>query len=108
VDGGTTEQVRDKIVTALNMEQTIPTIEQLSAAMKFSPQTLRRRLHSEGSNLHDIKQQIRRDLAIYHLTQDTLSVEAIALAVGYTETSNFVRAFKLWTGLSPLQFRKRL
>ncbi|MGK7926409.1 MAG: helix-turn-helix domain-containing protein [Spirulina sp.] len=33
-------------------------------------------------------------------------MEAIALDLGYASPSQFSRAFKLWTGQSPSQFRR--
>lgn len=106
--GDTTEYIREQIYTKLQQTHSTPSLEQLAGTLQCSSQTLRRRLLSEGTNLHDIKLQVRRDAAIEHLGNTKLSIETIAEQVGYTETSNFVRAFKGWTGLTPLQFRKRL
>ncbi|TMO72758.1 hypothetical protein CWC16_19760 [Pseudoalteromonas sp. S3776] len=36
------------------------------------------------------------------------TIEDIAEAAGYTEPCSFIRAFKSWTGFTPLQFRKGL
>ncbi|MNF14031.1 HTH-type transcriptional regulator VirS [compost metagenome] len=49
--------------------------------------------------------QIRRDLAMAHLKQQTLSVTQLASLLGYSETSAFSRAFKRWFGVSPKQWR---
>lgn len=106
--GNTSETVHQLMTNHLTEQQTIPTQDQLADVLQCSPQTLRRRLADEGTNLHDIKLQVRRDIAIHHLSNHMQSVEAVAEVVGYTEASNFVRAFKAWTGMTPLQFRKRL
>jgi AraC-like DNA-binding protein len=40
------------------------------------------------------------------LRQHTLSVEQVAERLGYSDVSNFGRAFRRWTGLTPAAFRK--
>jgi len=42
----------------------------------------------------------------YHLGHPETSIEEIALHTGYSEPGSFIRAFKNWTGFTPLQFRK--
>lgn len=84
----------------------IPNLDNLSDELSIHPQTLRRRLDSEGTNFQDIKNHVRRDLAIYKLSRTKLSIEEIALEAGFSETSTFIRAFKAWTGVTPLSYRK--
>ncbi|MBU0537577.1 MAG: AraC family transcriptional regulator, partial [Gammaproteobacteria bacterium] len=36
------------------------------------------------------------------------TIESIAYKTGYTEPGAFIRAFKNWTGYTPLKFRKQL
>lgn len=106
--GEFTGKLRRLIQAQLAEHCQVLTTEQAAAELQCSPHTLRRRLQAEGSNYHDIKLQIRRDIAIHHLSHDDFTIERIAEKVGYSEASGFVRAFKEWTGLSPLQFRKGL
>ncbi|EIF42691.1 AraC family transcriptional regulator [gamma proteobacterium BDW918] len=107
IGGSTTESVRNKIREDLEVEQKISTLESISEFLFCGPQTLRRRLQAEGTNFHDIKLQVRRDISIHLLSKEDRSIEDISEAVGYTESSNFVRAFKDWTGMTPKKFRKR-
>ena len=83
-----------------------PSLGNIAAAMHFKQHTLRRRLDEEGTSFHTIKSQVRRDIAIHHLGDPRTSIEQIATYTGYTEPSAFIRAFKQWTGYTPLQFRK--
>lgn len=106
--GSTTETVREKLSDELLRTRRASTLEDIASALRCGPQTLRRRLLGEGSNFHDIKLQVRRDLAIHLISREGLGVESIAEAVGYTESSNFVRAFKGWTGMTPKQFQRRV
>ena len=69
--------------------------------------TLRRKLISEGSHFQGIKDAIRRDIAIDYLAQGQLSLQEIALKLGFAEASAFIRAFKQWTGYTPRCYQMR-
>ena len=82
-----------------------PDLENVARKLNMSPQTLRRHLHEEGASFQELKDQQRRDLAIYHLGRDELSLQDIAEQLGFSEPSAFHRAFKKWTGLTPGAYR---
>jgi len=105
LEGKITQLVKQEIRAALVHQLEASTLEGVAEKLNYNPQTLRRRLQKEGASYYDLKLQVRRDIAVHHLKSEELSVEAIAEKVGYTEASAFVRAFKQWTGLTPLQFR---
>lgn len=73
--------------------------------MHTSPQTLRRHLREEGSSFQELKDHLRRDLAIYYLGRNEMTIEIIAEQLGFSEPSAFHRAFKKWTGLTPGAYR---
>jgi len=82
-----------------------PGVDQVAAALGMHPHTLRRRLGREGSRFNQLREQLRQEMALTLLDEEVLSVEAIALALGYSETSAFSRAFKRWRGVSPQHFQ---
>ena len=82
-----------------------PDLEAVAAHLNISPQTLRRHLREEGSSFQGLKDQLRRDIAIYHLSRTDLSLQQIAEQLGFSEPSAFHRAFKKWTGLTPGAYR---
>ena len=82
-----------------------PDLESVARQLHSSPQTLRRRLREEGSSFQELKDHLRRDLAIYHLGRNDLDIQAIAEQLGFSEPSAFHRAFKKWTGLTPGAYR---
>jgi AraC-like DNA-binding protein len=86
----------------------VPDFETLAAELNMTPATMRRRLHEEGASYQEIKDQLRRDLAIGYLSHSDRSVMDIALELGFSERSAFHRAFRKWTGASPGEFRRGL
>jgi AraC-like DNA-binding protein len=71
-----------------------------------STSTLQRQLGAEGTSYRDILETTRRGLAEKYLRDGDYTQAEIAYMVGFTDQSNFARAFKRWTGMSPGQFRK--
>jgi AraC-like DNA-binding protein len=86
----------------------VPDFESLAIELNMTSPTLRRRLHEEGTSYQEIKDQLRRDLAISYLSHSERSVMDIALELGFSERSAFHRAFRKWTGASPGEFRRGL
>lgn len=100
-----TARVRDIIRRRL---KEIPELNDVADTLDIHPQTLRRRLASEGTTFKDIKNQVRRDTALHFLGKQGLSIEEIAHRAGFSESSAFIRAFKGWTGITPYTYRKGL
>ena len=86
----------------------LPEFEALAAELNMTPATMRRRLHDEGTSYQNIKDELRRDLAISYLSHSERSAMDIGLELGFSERSAFHRAFKKWTGASPGEFRRRM
>jgi AraC-like DNA-binding protein len=82
-----------------------PDLDAVAAHLHISPQTLRRHLREEGTSFQELKDQLRRDIAIYHLSRNDLPLQQIAEQLGFSEPSAFHRAFKKWTGLTPGAYR---
>lgn len=82
-------------------------LRQVSQGLGLSPSTLRRHLHQEGSNFQNIKDAVRRDLAISQLQNPDRSLSDIAHDLGFSEASTFHRAFKHWTGVTPGFYRQK-
>lgn len=76
--------------------------------LNMTPQTLRRRLKEENTSYQEIKDSIRKDASVYYLSKPELSIDEIALLMGFSEASSFHRAFKKWTSKTPSTYRQEL
>jgi AraC-like DNA-binding protein len=101
-------QVRKILSDLPNSLSSNTALSDTSKALGISSDTLRRRLKREGTNFQTIRANIRRELAIHYLASSSETIENIAYKTGYTEPGAFIRAFKNWTGYTPLKFRKQL
>lgn len=84
------------------------TIEAVAKAMNMSARTLHRRLTERSMEFKVLLQKTRFQLANQYLKESRLTLSEIALLLGYSEQSAFTRAFKQWTGETPLRYQKRL
>ena len=85
-----------------------PKLDAVARKMSLGARTLRRRLKDLGTSYQRILDDVRKELAIEYLQTTNLSVQEISELLGYTEVTNFRRAFMRWVDLSPYQFRKQL
>lgn len=105
-------QVKDDVAGRLvqllvENQRGFPTAKEASAALAVSERTLHRRLESEKLSYGQVLDQVRGQRARMLLDGSQLPISHIAEMVGFAEISSFSRAFKRWTGLSPLRYRSR-
>ncbi|WP_235706176.1 AraC-like transcriptional regulator QhpR [Acidiphilium iwatense] len=83
------------------------TLATVAHKIGMSESSLYRHLCYEGINFVDLVRGIRREFAVNLLNKEHISLGEIALLLGYSEQSAFSRAFKKWTGVTPLDYRKQ-
>ncbi len=83
------------------------TREMIAAAMCMSPTALQFKLAKRETSFHELLDSTRKELACSYLRQSALTVTEITYLLGFNDTSNFARAFRRWTGLSPTDFREQ-
>jgi len=89
-----------------HLDQSELGLPQVAAWVGTSPQILQRKLRNSGTTLSEVVRNLKRDRAIDDLVQTKRSVGQISSCLGFSNPNSFTRAFKSWTGLSPLQYRK--
>lgn len=82
-----------------------PSRKALAEGLHLSERTLARRLSERGYTFTSLVDEIRSHLAKDYLRQSRYSVTDVAFLLGFSDQSNFARAFKRWTDKSPTEFR---
>lgn len=72
----------------------------------MSDRSLQRALADEGLTLKAVVDDARAALARRHLEDSRLAIGEVGLLLGFQEVSAFYRAFRRWTGTTPLDFRR--
>ena len=86
--------------------QGLSKIELAAEVAGMSVRTLQRRLTEAGVSYSQLVNTTRVDIAARWLQTGELSITEIATMLGYTDASNFTRAFRRQTGVSPQAFRE--
>ena len=82
--------------------------DEVAAAMGLGRRTFNRRLEAFGTTFRDALEAVRFEAARQLLRDTDLAIGEISAALGYSESSPFVRAFKRWSGHSPMAWRLRM
>lgn len=90
----------------LMMKQGNAKISPVSAELKMSPRVLQIKLRQEGTSFRQLVRDIRQELAIMYLNDETLTISEISHLLGFSEPSAFNRAFRRWTGKTPGSFAR--
>jgi AraC-like DNA-binding protein len=81
-------------------------VEEVAELLHVSPRTLQRRLAGQGATYASIVDGELRARAMILLRSSELPLEQVAARLGYSDVSNFTRAFRRWTGATPAQYRR--
>lgn len=102
VDAGLPGRVRGALLARGDTD-----LVELAKDLRMSARTLKRRLAEHDTTFSAIRDDVRRQRALLLLDNRALSISEIAAKLGYSELPNFTRAFRKWTGKTPLAYRER-
>ena len=71
----------------------------------MSSRTLQRRIAEEGRSFRLLLSDARRELARLYLLHPSLGLSRIASLLGYEDANSFLRAFRVWEGATPTEWR---
>lgn len=101
------QTLTEALKSYLNMfSYDIPKAKEAAETFGMSERTLRRKLSDEDASFQAVLDEVRFDKAKRWLRDSSLSIELIALKLGYQEAAAFNHAFKRWSNSSPSLFRK--
>lgn len=82
----------------------------MAAAAKplgLNARSLRRRLEEEGTSYRKLTQEVLYEAACSMLRNSDLTLKSVAHALGFADPTAFYHAFRLWSGLTPAEYRAR-
>ncbi|MBN2554281.1 MAG: AraC family transcriptional regulator [Spirochaetales bacterium] len=82
-------------------------LESVAREMGFSPRNLQRHLKSIDRSFGQILDDMRAQTARYYLEDPDIPIGEVAGKIGYLGAGSFSRAFRRWTGLTPMQYRRK-
>lgn len=99
---GMARQVRDELLSGVGLS-----MDDVAKRLHTTSRTLHRRLSAEGTSFQALRDEVRSTRAEEMLTSGVLSVDDVAIRLGYAEAASFIHAFKRWTGTTPAAFARR-
>jgi AraC-like DNA-binding protein len=81
--------------------------DEVARLLSMHHRTLNRRLKAEGTTFQQLLDEVRFEAACQLLDTARIPITEIAVSLGYAETSAFSRAFRRWSGATPLERRQR-
>lgn len=83
-----------------------PSLSAAAESVRMSERSLQRRLAENGLSFARVVEDVRLEAACRMLGDPTRKIIEIAVDLGYSDSANFTRAFRRWTGVSPHAFRR--
>lgn len=103
-----TDSVAEQVARLLRAEPEgapLPRLEQMAEMLHLSSRTFKRRLQDEQVNYRDLLEAELQQRAERWLAEGRLGITEVAYQLGYSDVSNFSRAFRRWTGKTPREWR---
>jgi AraC-like DNA-binding protein len=99
------DQVKEAIRRSLGGKR--PTLQNVARELGMSARTLQRRLTGGGTSFQQLVEGARRELARHYLKQSKVELNETAFLLGFEDANSFFRAFQVWEGTSPGEWRTR-
>lgn len=97
-------RVRAVVRTLLSRGE--PALDEVAAELRTPARTLQRRLSAEGTSFAAVVDEVRREVALRMVAEASVPLADVAFVTGFSELSAFYRAFRRWTGATPLEWRR--
>jgi len=98
---------RARAIAAKELAHGNPNARYVATELGMSLRTMGRKLAEESTTFKDLLDDLRRRLALQYVAGGDLALSDVALLLGFSETATFHRAFRRWTGQTPLEYRRQ-
>jgi len=99
------EQVKQTLSRSMAGKR--PTLEDVAKELGLGARTLQRRLTEASLTFQQLVEDTRRELARHFLKQRAVELNETAFLLGFEDVNSFFRAFQIWEGISPGEWRDR-
>ena len=102
----TQETLSEKLLAYMDKHSDIVTLKTIAEQFGYHPNYISALLRKEtGRTFSDILLEKRMERAVLLIQNTTLSIEEISAMLGYSNHSNFYKAFKAYYGSTPREYR---
>ena len=103
--GTAPKSVAEQILDYMGDHSDIVTLKEIAAHFSYHPNYISSLLHREtGRKFTEILLEKRMERAVLLMKNTTLSIEEISAMLGYSNHSNFYKAFKEYFGVTPREY----
>ncbi len=85
-----------------------PTLDDIAVQFKVSARSIKRILEHHNTTFRKLSGDCLLRKALDKLSKRSLTIEEISDSLGYSDSPNFIRSFKSWTGITPAVYRESL
>lgn len=82
--------------------------ERVARSLNMSESAFQKKLKIAGTSYQELLDNTRAELAKHYLSDSDMSVDEVAYMLGFSDCSNFTRAFRRWLDMSPRDYRNSL
>jgi AraC-like DNA-binding protein len=93
-------------LVGLQLAEGGPDVGKVAARLGMSLRTLARRLEDEGTTFRELVDDVRQQLALELVSRRAATFSEISDQLGFSQVAAFHRAFRRWTGQTPLDYRR--
>lgn len=99
--------VSGRVLTLLaaRLRGSVPPLAEVASELAMSERSVQRSLTEERTSYRQLVDEVRKSLALEHLSRPGTSATDVAFLLGFSEPSAFTRAFRRWTGAPPTEFQ---
>ena len=104
-EAGMTTNVKLAITSLMGTGQT--DIASIADALDVHPKRLQRLLLQEGVSFSKVLEDVRKEMGTTMMASSPVPVGQVAGLLGYAGNAPFTKAFRKWTGTTPLAWRRK-